>query len=151
MDKNIATIVDITITTTVPSFKSSLLGQVTDFISERTSRKKRVIFSNFILFTKSYVYCLKNFMQCGRTGRNRTRNPRFWRPVLYQLNYCPAHYNMRYLALFMYCMLPTGRTELFQFHSVRMLALVAGGRIITIFAFFASEDNDISHFSILWI
>ena len=25
----------------------------------------------------------------GRAGRNRTRNRRFWRPVLYQLSYCP--------------------------------------------------------------
>src|SRR5205085_3014131 len=27
--------------------------------------------------------------QSGRTGGNRTPNPRFWRPVLCQLSYCP--------------------------------------------------------------
>jgi len=47
-DKKIATIADITMTTIVPSLRSSLLGQLTDFISERTSRKKRLTVSNFI-------------------------------------------------------------------------------------------------------
>ena len=27
----------------------------------------------------------------GRGGRTRTRDPRFWRPVLYQLSYTPLH------------------------------------------------------------
>ena len=27
----------------------------------------------------------------GRTGGNRTPNPRFWRPVLCQLSYCPTY------------------------------------------------------------
>ena len=27
----------------------------------------------------------------GRGGRTRTRDPRFWRPVLYQLSYTPVH------------------------------------------------------------
>ena len=27
----------------------------------------------------------------GRGDRTRTRNPRFWRPMLYQLSYSPAH------------------------------------------------------------
>src|SRR5947208_5141951 len=29
--------------------------------------------------------------QTGRTGGNRTPNPRFWRPVLCQLSYCPLN------------------------------------------------------------
>jgi hypothetical protein len=28
----------------------------------------------------------------NRPGRNRTCNPRFWRPVLYQLSYGPLNY-----------------------------------------------------------
>jgi hypothetical protein len=32
----------------------------------------------------------------GRTGGNRTPNPRFWRPVLCQLSYCPQY--IRYIA-----------------------------------------------------
>jgi hypothetical protein len=36
------------------------------------------------------------------------------------------------------CMLPAGGAEFLQLHSVRMLAFVAGCRIITILAFFAS-------------
>src|SRR4029453_16968944 len=35
----------------------------------------------------SPVYCIP--LQIGRTGGNRTPNPRFWRPVLCQLSYCP--------------------------------------------------------------
>src|SRR5205823_10642357 len=29
-------------------------------------------------------------LHTGRTGGNRTPNPRFWRPVLCQLSYCPS-------------------------------------------------------------
>ena len=28
----------------------------------------------------------------GRRGRDRTYDPRFWRPVLYQLSYAPRGY-----------------------------------------------------------
>ncbi len=84
----------------------------------------------------------------GRTGRNRTRNPRFWRPVLYQLNYCPATSINQRLALFVICVFPAGGAELLQLHSVRMLALVAGRSIITIFAIFAGKDDYISHRSL---
>ena len=138
IERKIATMADITITTTVPSLRSSLPGQLTDFISERTSRKKRFTFSNFIISPNT---CIK---RCGRTGRNRTRNPRFWRPVLYQLNYCPATLFFS-LALFVVCVFPAGGAELLQLHSVRMLAFVACGRIITVFALFASQDDYISH------
>lgn len=101
-DKKSATMVDITITTRVPSFKSACEGQVTDFISARTSRKKSAIFSNFIVFTSVFnkqAAAACGNKNCGRTGRNRTRNPRFWRPVLYQLNYCPATFIPQRLAL----------------------------------------------------
>ncbi len=33
------------------------------------------------VFTKGYLY--------GRGGETRTRDTRFWRPVLYQLSYAP--------------------------------------------------------------
>ena len=32
---------------------------------------------------------LKNNLKNGRSDRTRTYNPRFWRPVLYQLSYTP--------------------------------------------------------------
>ena len=32
---------------------------------------------------------------CGRSGRARTRDPRFWRPMLYQLSYAPARLHLR--------------------------------------------------------
>ncbi len=61
---------DITITTVVPSFKSSLPGQLTDFISERTSRKKRLTFSNFIISPiKSSELCAGTIiMLAGQAG-----------------------------------------------------------------------------------
>ena len=136
---------DITITTTVPSLRSSLPGQLTDFISERTSRKKRLTFSNFIISPIMQRIVRLNHKNVGRTGRNRTRNPRFWRPVLYQLNYCPATSIFQRLALFVICVFPAGGAEFLQLHSVRMLAFVACGRIITVFALFASQDDYISH------
>ena len=52
----------------------------------------------------------------------------------------------RYLALFVYCMFPARWAKFLQLHSVRVLAFVSGRSIITIFAFFASQDNDISHY-----
>jgi len=62
------------------------------------------------------------------------------------LNYCPATYlHSGCLALLVISVFPAGGAELLQLHSVRMLALVAGGRIITIFAIFASQYDNISH------
>jgi hypothetical protein len=43
------------------------------------------------------------------------------------------------------CVFPAGGAEFLQLHPVRVLALVAGRSIITIFAFFASKDDYISH------
>ncbi len=65
--------------------------------------------------------------------------------MLYQLNYCPATYIQR-LALFVRCVFPAAGAELLQLHAVRMLAFVARGSIITVFAGLASKDDDVSHF-----
>jgi hypothetical protein len=46
-------------------------------------------------------------------------------------------------------MFPAEGAELLQLHSVRMLTLVAGGRIVTILAIFASQSYDISHLNFL--
>jgi hypothetical protein len=43
------------------------------------------------------------------------------------------------------CVFPAGGAEFLQLHSVRVLAFVASRSIITIFAFFASKDDYISH------
>ncbi len=84
------------------------------------------------------------FVKTGRTGRNRTRNPRFWRPVLCQLSYCPALY--KFLpCLLMIRVFPAVRTELLQFESVRMITTIFGRCVITILALFTSKDNYFSH------
>ena len=65
-------------TTTVVEFtRSSRVGQFTRPNSALTSAKKVVIFSSIdVCFRPS---------KSGRPGRTRTCNPRFWRPVLYQI------------------------------------------------------------------
>src|SRR5262245_51419191 len=108
------------ITTNVVAYTSFRLGHVTRPISLRTSARNRrerphhpVTLSRarpprdscsstvaaFIVFgargrslkepTPSDRPCLP--AQPGRTGGNRTPNPRFWRPVLCQLSYCPSY------------------------------------------------------------
>ena len=42
-----------------------------------------------ISLKKAQRDCVRLFS--GRGGRTRTRDPRFWRPVLYQLSYTPMH------------------------------------------------------------
>ncbi len=65
--------------------------------------------------------------------------------MLYQLNYCPATYIYSSLALLVVCVFPAAGAEFLQLHSVRILAFIASGRIITILALFASQDDYISH------
>ena len=55
------------------------------FHSEAISLAQR---ANFV--EKSQVENRLGFF-LGRGGRTRTRDPRFWRPVLYQLSYTPMH------------------------------------------------------------
>ena len=50
------------------------------------------------------VHCLRQWtFLFGRGRRIRTRDPRFWRPVLYQLSYTPVHDLSIISHLFIFC------------------------------------------------
>src|SRR5262245_52549019 len=89
--------IDVRMTTTVVAHTSRRVGQVTRLSSTRTSARKRrarpnqpparsvvSLLSNMDLETSSTPSVI------GRPGGTRTPNSRFWRPVLYQLNYWPT-------------------------------------------------------------
>ena len=110
-------------TTKVDPFNSSQYGQDTLFISNCTSEVNCWIFLNIIyLFyqkTENISNLSKHIISLNgsfcRRGRARTRNPRFWRPVLYQLSYSPMNYSLIYFLSQLYfvslkitCFLTTG-------------------------------------------
>ena len=110
-------------TTKVDPINSSQFGQDTLFISNCTSEVNCWIFLNIIyLFyqnTENISNLSKHIISLNgsfcRRGRARTRNPRFWRPVLYQLSYSPMNYSLIYfpsrfyfVSLKITCFLTTG-------------------------------------------
>ena len=68
------------ITTTVESRSSARVGQVAFLSSATVSPAKMRTLRNGFFIAESD----------GRTGGTRTPNRRFWRPLLYQLSYCPS-------------------------------------------------------------
>ena len=84
-----------TTTTVVELTKSSRVGQITLVNSARTSLRKVLIFSHIpvSLSPEPRITCpdylhsrnLTSWQGKCRPGRTRTCNPRFWRPVLYQI------------------------------------------------------------------
>src|SRR3954465_15472226 len=93
-------------TTTVVAYTSFCDGQVTRFSSLRTSLRNtrarsmrppaasRTV-SSVVVSSATFLLASNltpNFARAkvGRTGGNRTPNPRFWRPVLCRLSYCPS-------------------------------------------------------------
>src|SRR6056297_760282 len=74
----------------------------------------------------------------GRSGGTRTPNPRFWRPMLCQIEL------LTLLHLAMNSMLAFGRAELLHLQSPRDGALVLGRRIIALFALRTFKSNQIS-------
>ena len=82
--------------------------------------------------------------QPGRAGRNRTRNLRFWRPVLYQLSYDPIerhqeHSDLSSLAVKL--VVPATRAKLLQFQSPGIVPAVLFGRVIALAARCALKRN----------
>ncbi len=75
------------ITRIVEPFNSGQVGQVTFDISLLTSLKYLTVRS--VICAMIYPFTLSGFFT-GRPGGTRTPNSRFWRPVLYQLNYWPT-------------------------------------------------------------
>ena len=85
----------------------------------------------------------------GRPGRNRTRNPRFWRPVLYQLSYRPAVIARvsprRLFRLLVLRVLVALRTVLFLNEPVGVFLLVFLRRVVPALALVTGENDGISH------
>ncbi|MBF8270955.1 MAG: hypothetical protein HW380_60 [Magnetococcales bacterium] len=87
----------------------------------------------------------------GRTGGNRTPNPRFWRPMLCQLSYCPSCFvrpkptSLLDLTLLVQGMLVTKRAEFAEGQFVGGVALVLVGRVVAPLAFLATKADQVSH------
>ena len=93
-------------------------GQETRFISWVVSRKYAISFVH-------RAHLLGRRGRDGRGGRIRTRDPRFWRPMLYQLSYTPASYHRdmrrrpRLAGLLVRRVLVAAAAELLELHPVR--------------------------------
>src|SRR5260221_13561461 len=93
----------------------------------------------------------------GRTGGNRTPNPRFWRPVLCQLSYCPnqnvkmwisksPHFQIsKLLRLPMRLVAPAEAAVLAQLQPLAGLLLVLCRAVIPALTLAARQADDVSH------
>ena len=96
----------------------------------------------------------------GRTGGNRTPNPRFWRPVLCQLSYCPTLDSIAirqslsrrspialasYLVSLCAVCLRQKRQNLLNSSRSRRLLLVLGRAVVAPLALLARQGDDVSH------
>jgi hypothetical protein len=82
----------------------------------------------------------------GRAGGTRTPDPRFWRPVLYQLSYSPTRNEGTLLArLLVHGVRPAPATVLLELDAVRIVLLVLVGVIVATLAFLASERDELTH------
>jgi hypothetical protein len=82
----------------------------------------------------------------GRAGGARTPDPRFWRPVLYQLSYSPKkHTRRRSARLLVHGVRPAPATVLLELDAVRVVLLVLVGVIVATLAFLASERDELTH------
>jgi hypothetical protein len=158
--KNV-TMITVTITTIVDSFNSDREGQETRFISWDVSLR----YCDSLFKILNGLVAPFTIARPGRGGRARTRDPRFWRPMLYQLSYtpavpttiCPAFrpvpaargtgqpvFASPSARLPMQSMLIAPRAELLVLHSVRMESLVLLVCVVPLLALFAGKDNDLS-------
>src|SRR5476649_679241 len=97
--KNTAATITMTKTIAVVINVSFRVGQVTRDTSWRTWRKNSIGFVLAMLTDRRPLYMCRHAPNTrssnsrrtkdGRSGGDRTPNPRFWRPVLYQLSYTP--------------------------------------------------------------
>ena len=81
----------------------------------------------------------------GTPGRTRTLNTRFWRPMLYQLNYWRMY--VRLASLFVHGVLTAPRAILLDLHAIRHVRLVLGRRVVATLALGAGKCNESTHVS----
>src|SRR5918998_5838114 len=134
----------------------SLLGQWTRPSSTRMSwtnllaPPRRLLFC--CVFLAPFVAAEPRFLPIAsspgslrrsRAGGTRTPDLRFWRPLLYQLSYCPL---LNVLAsLPVRRVVPAPRAELPQLDTIRGVAPVLTGVVVPALALLASQRYQLSH------
>src|SRR5918998_5439489 len=143
-------------TTAVLCLSWSPLGQLTRPSSTRMSWKnllappRRLLFC--CVFLAPFVAAEPRFLPIAsspgslrrsRAGGTRTPDLRFWRPLLYQLSYCPL---LNVLAsLPVRRMVPAPRAELPQLDTIRGVAPVLTGVVVPALARIACQRYQLSH------
>jgi hypothetical protein len=84
-------------------------------------------------------------MIIGRAGGARTPDPRFWRPVLYQLSYSPTKNEGTLARLLMHSVGPAPATVFLQLDAIRVVLLVLVRVVVATLAFLASERDELTH------
>lgn len=86
-------------------------------------------------------------MKTGTPGRTRTLNTRFWRPMLYQLNYWRVN-DKRLASLFVHRVTTAPGAILLNLHTIRHGCLVLGRRVVATLALSACKGDESTHESI---
>ena len=81
----------------------------------------------------------------GTPGRTRTLNRRFWRPLLYQLNYRRVTVTPILASLAMHGVLTAPRAIFLQLHTIRSVCLVLIRSVIATLALGACKGNQCTH------
>src|SRR5215207_1007295 len=89
------------------------------------------------------IFSSPDLVRPSRAGGTRTPDLRFWRPLLYQLSYCPLPRILTGLPVRR--MLPAPRAELPQLDAVRGVAPVLTGVVVPALALLASQRYQLSH------
>ena len=86
--------------------------------------------------------------ETGRTDRDRTCDLRFWRPMLYQLSYCPVRTAKNppiLLSFFVHGMFTFPTTKLTNFHAFCFEFFIPRCRVVSSFALWTFQLNCLSH------
>ena len=130
-----------TITTTEEP-KSSLRVGHEHFNSSTLTSLKKVF--KFPMLSTSLFIVPSSYQIVGRSEGTRTPNSRFWKPVLYQLNYRPV-FKIDLLLRFAMQRVPSvARAILLNLAAPSLQFLVPGARIVALFALGTGQSNNIS-------
>src|SRR6266702_6059782 len=139
----------VTITTNVIVRNSPQLGQMTLRSSPTMSSKFRtrprrgegVVRCTLFDLDSGTALAMVVIPESGRGGATRTPDPRFWRPLLYQLSYTPVPVGANsirrlppLLGFLVGGVFPAPGAELLNLQPVRIVLLVLDGRVIAFLA-----------------
>jgi hypothetical protein len=86
---------------------------------------------------------LKLLEQAGTPGRTRTLNLRFWRPLLYQLNYWRV--SLILSSFLVQSVLAAPLAVFLHLDAIRIILLVLFGRVVTALALGARQSDQRTH------